>query len=151
MAKLTLSLGSNEGNREEHLQFAREQLAGRLGSVHYASPIVSTPPWGMTEQSDFLNQVIVLIARPVSSGQTVAAYLHALLDTTQAIERERGRKRRIHWGPRTLDIDLIFVDDLIYEDERISLPHPWWRQRAFVRDLLPPGLLDPYGRILDAG
>ncbi|WP_157975891.1 2-amino-4-hydroxy-6-hydroxymethyldihydropteridine diphosphokinase [Lewinella sp. IMCC34191] len=149
MAKLTLSLGSNEGNRDEHLQVARQALTERLGPVAYTSPVITTPPWGMTAQPDFRNQVIVLSIPDPNRGQPLKNYLHALLDQTQAIELEQGRTRDTHWGPRTLDIDMIFVDDLIYEDDRLSLPHPWWGHRSFVRDLLPPGLLDPYGRILD--
>ncbi len=59
-----------------------------------------------------------------------------LLDLTQGIETELGRKRKTHWGPRTCDIDIIFVDNIRFETKRLSLPHPWWAERAFVRDLL---------------
>ena len=151
MAKLTLSLGSNEGNRNQYLQDAREALAGRLGPVVYASDIAITPPWGPVSQGDFLNQVLVLHIDTPVRGTGIAERLHAILDITQDIERQYGRQRDQRWGPRTLDIDLVFLDDLTYEDERISLPHPWWLHRSFVRDLLPPGFVDPHGLILNQG
>lgn len=150
MAKLTLSLGSNVGDRDQYLLAAREELEDRVGHVLYASEIVTTAPWGRSEQENFRNQVLVLAVDLDGNATTLPDRLHEILDTTQEIEHGLGRKRDLHWGPRTLDIDLIFVDDLIYEDNRLSLPHPWWWHRPFVRDLLPAGLLDPYGRILDS-
>ncbi|NJB85232.1 2-amino-4-hydroxy-6-hydroxymethyldihydropteridine diphosphokinase [Lewinella marina] len=140
MAKLTLSIGSNLGNRDEHLKNAREALSRRLGLIHYASPVVETAPWGMTDQPAFLNQLLVVETNARLRGTSIRPELHRLLKETQQIEEELGRERDLHWGPRTVDIDLIFADDVIYEDERISLPHPWWRQRAFVTDLLPTDL-----------
>ena len=150
MAKLTLSLGSNLGDRRRFLADARRELGRQLGPLVYTSTLVRNPPWGPVPQEDFLNQVIVLSVEASLSGPPLPADLHRILDITQAIETRAGRQRDVRWGPRTLDIDLIFLEDIIYEDERLSLPHPWWWQRGFVRDLLPPGLLDPYGRILDA-
>ena len=135
MAKLTLSLGSNLGDRSEYLTRARRLLADRLGPLRYASPILETPAWGNTAQPDFLNQVIVV---ETALPPPLAATLHSLLDTTQSIERELGRVRTSHWGPRTIDIDIIFCGGVRYEDDRIQIPHPLWRQRSFVTDLLPP-------------
>lgn len=137
MAKLTLSLGSNLGDRDQYLREARRLLSKRLGEIVYESNLLQTPPWGKLDQPAFLNQVIVLHAPDRSAAQTVNAYLHHLLTVTQSIEAELGRERKEHWGPRTVDIDLIFLDDIIYEDERLSLPHPWWRERDFVHRLLP--------------
>ena len=151
MAKLTLSLGSNEGNREEYLGRARSELTDRLGPIVYASEIVSTPPWGPVPQGDFLNQVLLLEVDATLRGPGVAEGLHAILEITQSIERRCGRRREVHWGPRTLDIDLVFLEDVIYEDDRVSLPHPWWHHRPFVRDLLPFGVVDPHGYILNQG
>ncbi|THH41584.1 2-amino-4-hydroxy-6-hydroxymethyldihydropteridine diphosphokinase [Neolewinella litorea] len=137
MAKLTLSIGSNLGNREEILARARKALTAVLGPIRYASPVLETPPWGKEDQPSFLNQLLVVETAANLSGKGIRDELHRLLSSTQEIENKLGRQRDLHWGPRTIDIDLIFVDDLLYEDERISLPHPWWKQRSFVTDLLP--------------
>ena len=151
MAKLTLSLGSNLGDRRQLLTRAREELQRQLGPVLYASQIVSNPPWGPVPQGDYLNQVVVLAVDVPLSGPGIANALHRILDVTQSIEHAAGRLRDRRWGPRTLDIDVIFLEDIMYEDARLSIPHPWWYHRSFVRDLLPAGLLDPYGRILAPG
>ena len=138
MAKLTLSLGSNVGDRDLFLREARDLLRGRLGRLVYASEVIETEPWGKPDQSSFLNQVVMVVHSPEPAETSVGTYLHSILDITQAIEAELGRERKEIWGPRTVDIDLIFADDLTFEDERISLPHPWWREREFVTRLLPP-------------
>ena len=137
------------GDRAEFLTRARGLLADRLGREVYASAAVETAAWGPVAQADYLNQVIQLHIPGDLYGRPLRPELHRILDLTQAIEHDLGRVRAERWGPRTIDIDLIFLDDLVYEDERISLPHPWWYERSFVRDLLPPGSLDPHGRILD--
>ena len=149
MAKLTLSLGSNQGDRGEYLRQARAELTGRLGTVIFASDVVITPPWGPVLQPDFFNQILLIETERLLRGSDIARRLHGILDITQDIEQRCGRQRDQPWGPRTLDIDLIFADDIVYEDERISLPHPWWRQRAFVHELLPPGLADLHVPVFD--
>ncbi|WP_420460203.1 2-amino-4-hydroxy-6-hydroxymethyldihydropteridine diphosphokinase [Neolewinella sp.] len=148
MAKLTLSLGSNLGARSNALAAAREAIDLRLGTITYRSAIIETKAWGNTHQPEFLNQLITCSLGAFGETAIEPTYLHRVLDTTQSIEAQLGRVRDQPWGPRTIDIDLIFLDDIRYEDHRLSLPHPWWRQRAFVTDLLPPGF-DPYLRILD--
>jgi 2-amino-4-hydroxy-6-hydroxymethyldihydropteridine diphosphokinase len=140
VAKLTLSLGSNLGDRTTLLDQARERIVSEIGPVSYASDMVTTAAWGRTEQPDFLNQLLVIEldgARWPPRGEAARHTVHRLLDRCQAIEADLGRVRRMPWGPRTIDIDIIFLDDLVLETERISLPHPWWRQRTFVIDLLP--------------
>lgn len=131
---LTLSLGTNLGDRHEILTSARRLIAARIGPIRHASAVSETAAWGVTDQPDFLNQVIVVeyaLAPPPLRPQ-----LHALLDLTQGIETDLGRERKTHWGPRTCDIDLIFFGDLRYEDERLSLPHPWWQERDFVGGII---------------
>lgn len=137
MAKLTLSIGSNLGNREENLSRARAGLAAGLGDVVYTSPVRETPPWGLADQPSFLNQIVVVETLLPLIGPQIRESLHHILSFTQELEAKLGRERKTRWGPRTIDIDLIFAGDVLYEDDRISLPHPWWHARSFVTDLLP--------------
>ena len=119
-----ISLGSNVGNRVENLTYALHRLESTPGiRLINVSSLYETLPWGETEQRNFLNAVAVL--------RTSLEPL-AFLDICQAIENERGRKREIKWGPRSLDLDLIFYDDLEIESERLNLPHPLYRERDFV-------------------
>jgi 2-amino-4-hydroxy-6-hydroxymethyldihydropteridine diphosphokinase len=138
---LTIALGANLGDREATLATARQLIQDRLGSLYAVSYLQETPAWGMTDQPDFLNQVVVVVLRQeweelLITTSSLAAGLHQLLDTVQGIETELGRQRKEHWGPRTCDLDLIFLRDLRFEDERISLPHPWWRERDFVGGII---------------
>lgn len=158
---LTLALGTNLGDRHQILADTRRLIGERIGPLVYESATLETKAWGVEDQPDFLNQVIVVDGTafggtvlssgtatsgpPASRGESadagagnvsVRAMLHRLLDLTQAIEAELGRERKNQWGPRTCDIDIVFVDDLRYEDERISLPHPWWEARGFVGGII---------------
>jgi 2-amino-4-hydroxy-6-hydroxymethyldihydropteridine diphosphokinase len=84
-----------------------------------------TPPWGVTDQPPFINAVIAI-------STTLAP--HALLARAQACERALGRDRdrEQHWGPRTIDLDILAYDDLVRNDEALTLPHPRLFERAFV-------------------
>lgn len=140
--QVTLALGSNLGDRHAILANARKLIRERIGPVIKTSSLLETKAWGVTDQPDFLNQVIVVQYDPAlgaaagAAQVSLQAVLHRLLDLTQSIEHELGRERKTHWGPRTCDVDIVFVDDLRYEDERLSLPHPWWEVRGFVGGLL---------------
>lgn len=149
---LTIALGANLGDRDATLAKARQLIQDRLGLLHAVSTLQETPAWGMTDQPDFLNQVVVVVLKQewedlLTATSSLSSGLHKLLDAVQAIESELGRQREQHWGPRTCDLDLIFLDDLRYEDERISLPHPWWQKRDFVGGIISrelPELLVEY-------
>ncbi|MFT7121143.1 MAG: 2-amino-4-hydroxy-6-hydroxymethyldihydropteridine diphosphokinase [Neolewinella sp.] len=132
---LTLALGANLGDRHATLAEARRLISERVGPIVQESSLLETKAWGMEDQPDFLNQVII-VDEPGQRFDSIRDQLHALLDITQGIELALGRERKSHWGPRTCDIDLIFLDDIRYEDERISLPHPWWAQRDFVGGII---------------
>ncbi|WP_187270863.1 2-amino-4-hydroxy-6-hydroxymethyldihydropteridine diphosphokinase [Neolewinella aurantiaca] len=137
---VTLALGSNLGDRHATLITARRLIRRRIGLVIYESELLETKAWGVEDQPDFLNQVITVRYNPGSAAGAMQASLKTrllhLLDLTQGIEAALGRERKAHWGPRTCDIDIIFVDNIRFESERLSLPHPWWAERHFVRNLL---------------
>ncbi len=149
--QLTLALGANLGDRRKTLATARQLIREQIGPEIAATSLHETKAWGHKEQPDFLNQVMVVAIQQPALLQLAAAgkvpqLLHQVLDRTQHIESLLGRQRHEHWGPRTCDIDLIFVGDLRFEDHRISLPHPWWSERDFVGGIIRrelPWLLVP--------
>ena len=89
--------------------------------------IIETEPYGYTEQGKFLNTVY-----SIETLDTPAEFL----DKLHQIENEAERKREIHWGPRTLDLDILLYDDLVTEDEEITIPHPELTKRLFVLEPL---------------
>jgi len=123
MTTYFLSLGSNLGDRLERLQSAVRAMKAHSISVTAVSPVYETPPWGLTEQPAFLNA-----CAQVSWDGTP----EALLETLLTIEREQGRTRELHWGPRTLDLDLLYGEGVTRDTEFLRLPHPFFWERAFV-------------------
>jgi 2-amino-4-hydroxy-6-hydroxymethyldihydropteridine diphosphokinase len=117
-----ISLGSNLGDSLRTLRQAVVALGG-LGAVVAASSVYETDPVGLTEQPAFLNAVVEL--------DTTLEPL-PLLDALLAIEADSGRERGIRFGPRTLDLDLIWYDGLQLESDRLTLPHPRAHEREFV-------------------
>lgn len=138
MSRAVLSLGSNMDDPVAHLRSAVSALSPYLVSV---SPLYSTPPWGGVEQADFYNAAVI-VADP---GARPAEWLRR----SQDCERAAGRVRDVRWGPRTLDVDVISVDEVISDDPELTLPHPRAHLRAFV--LLPWWTLDPEARIPGRG
>jgi len=141
MTQVVVALGANIGEATATLAAARRRLEADIGRLTAASPVVRTAAWGVEDQPDFYNQVVLLELKDpggaAGAGERASkATLHRLLDLTQAIENDLGRRREQRWGPRTIDLDLILVGDLRYEDERLSLPHPWWAARDFVGGLI---------------
>ncbi len=119
-------LGSNEGDRAAHLQFALDGLADRAGRVVAISPVYETEPVGGPPQPDFLNAVVA-----VETG--LAA--RELLRVVKALEAEAGREPPEpgkRWGPRPLDIDILMVGDEQVDEPDLVVPHPRIHQRAFV-------------------
>ena len=117
-----LSLGTNLGSRHNNLQDAVDAL-GKVAAIEAISPIYETAPWGLTDQPTFLN--ICLKAKTLLDPE-------ALLITCQEIERQFGRVQLVKWGPRLIDIDLIYFNDQIVDDDNLIVPHPQIDQRAFV-------------------
>lgn len=132
-----LSLGSNQGDRINNLFDARKRLEKQAGKILRASSIYSTAAWGVTDQPDFLNQVIEIETK-LTPG--------LLLDTTKKIETSLGRIRTGKWGARIIDIDILFYRDAILNTSHLVLPHPELPNRNFV--LVPfneiaPGFIHP--------
>ncbi len=136
-----LSIGSNLGDRYQHLQLA-VRLLGE--SVVLVSGIYETPPWGDTDQPAYLNAAVLAV--------DPAAAPRDWLDRARACETAAGRVRdpERRFGPRTLDVDVIAVWDaddqpVLVDDAELTLPHPRAHQRAFV--LRPWIDIQPYGRL----
>ena len=124
MTRVYLSLGSNMGNRQDYLKKAVESLDRLLETeVKAVSSYYETAAWGLTDQADFLNLALALDTQlPAES----------LLSACQAIEKDLDRVRHEHWGPRTVDIDILLYGQEIWETEHLKVPHPYMSQRAFV-------------------
>lgn len=131
--RVVLALGSNLGDRAATLASAAAELAAVGGlTVEDVSGVVETDPVGGPEQGDYLNAVLVA---------TTTLTPHALLTAVQEVETEFGRVRRVRWGARTLDVDIVVYGDLVCTGERLALPHPRAHERGFV--LAPWASLEP--------
>jgi 2-amino-4-hydroxy-6-hydroxymethyldihydropteridine diphosphokinase len=127
-----LILGSNLGNRLQQLTAAKELLSNKAGTLTGESKIYETQPWGFEDQPWFLNQVVALKSdlEPVE-----------LLDVLKHAEKELGREPGEKWHARHIDIDILLCESMIFENERLQLPHPHLHERNFVliplMDLVP--------------
>ncbi len=129
-----IGIGSNMGDKKGLLDFAVKALGeNEYCAVKRVSEYIVTKPYGGVEQDDFLNGCIEL--------DTVLSP-HALLDLLHEIENRAGRKREIHWGPRTLDLDILLYDDTVMHDDTLTIPHPELAKREFV--LAPLAEIAPY-------
>ena len=117
-----LALGSNMGNRAANLKEAIASLAPQM-EVKARSAVYETDPWGFKEQEKFLNQVV-----------RVETYLkpEQLIKHLQRLEVALGRKESFPNGPRLIDIDILFYDDLVLYSPALTIPHPHLHERAFV-------------------
>lgn len=120
--QLFLGLGSNLGDRWTILQRAVQALAD-LMVIEALSPVYETAPWGLKRQPDFLNLCL---------SATTALEPLPLLTGIKRIEARLGRKLGLRWGPRLVDIDVLFYDNLVMGDEQLTIPHPRLAERAFV-------------------
>lgn len=122
--KVYLALGSNIGNREKNLSDALDNLKASNGiEVVNVSKIYETEPVGYLNQGNFLNMVILISTNKEPMD---------LLKELQKIEEDMKRIREIHWGPRTIDIDILLFDDLTINYRELIIPHPRMFERAFV-------------------
>ena len=141
MTDVVLSLGSNVGERLDHLNHAVQQLQvrGVITGIKVSS-VYETEPIGGPEQGAFLNIVCV--------GSTPLAALE-LLSEVQSIEKDLGRERHERWGPRVIDIDIVTFGQEVISLEFLQVPHPRAEHRAFV--LVPWKELDPRAQVPGIG
>ena len=118
--RAVLSIGSNMEDRRALLQTVFDEFADETIA---ASPVYATPPWGVTDQDEFLNAVLIV---------DVDCTPLELLRRGQKLEEAAERVRVRHWGPRTLDVDIVQIDGVTSEDPELILPHPYAHERAFV-------------------
>lgn len=119
MGRAFLGLGSNLGDRVAHLR----QAVGALPDVVAVSPVYETDPVGGPEQGPYLNLVVEL---------DTALSPRELLDVCRSCEEAAARERGVRWGPRTLDVDVLWVDGATVDDPDLEVPHPRLWQRRFV-------------------
>lgn len=124
--QIFILLGSNLGDRQENLDRARLEISRSVGEIITASSVYKTAAWGNTQQPDFYNQVIEI--RSASDPKK-------LIVDTQQVEQKMGRIREEKWGPRIIDIDILFHGDSVISNENLTLPHPEIANRRFT--LLP--------------
>lgn len=124
MARVYLALGSNVGNRYSHIKNTIALLGQEISNLRI-SKIYETKPTGYEKQDNFLNAAL--------EGDTVL-FPRELLELTRRVEKTVGRVQRFRWGPREIDIDILFYDDLVvvYDDPQLEIPHPRIHERDFV-------------------
>lgn len=131
-----IATGSNLGDKEEYIRQGSDALkACEECIVEKESGLIVTEPYGVTEQPQFLNGMLKI--------KTIFTPLE-LLEKLNEIEAAANRERKMHWGPRTLDLDIILYDDLILDTERLTIPHRDMQNREFV--LKPLAELAPWQR-----
>ena len=135
---IILALGTNIEPREQYLKDALAKIVDNNLKIILESSVYETPAWGGVADQNFLNMCIEVETE-------LEAY--EVLDTIQKIELELGRVRKEHWGNRTIDIDIITFNDLVFNDERLIVPHKYIHDRNFV---LAP-LVEMYDSIEIAG
>jgi dihydroneopterin aldolase/2-amino-4-hydroxy-6-hydroxymethyldihydropteridine diphosphokinase len=132
-----LALGTNIGDREDHLRRALDLLEAADGvDVIATGPVIETDPVGGVEQAAFLNSVVCV---RTTRGPW------ELLELAHVLEADARRVREIRWGPRTLDVDVLTFGDLVQDDPDLTLPHPRVHERAFA--LAPWDRMDPSARV----
>ncbi len=131
-----LGIGSNMGDKQGYVAQALTSLKKHplIRNVE-SSRLILTAPYGGVEQEDFLNGAI---------GLKTLLSPYELLSFLQTLEKEAGRERKVHWGPRTLDLDILFYDGFVSNEEVLTVPHPDMANRSFV--LEPLNELCPWQR-----
>jgi 2-amino-4-hydroxy-6-hydroxymethyldihydropteridine diphosphokinase len=142
VSRAVLSIGSNVGDRLEYLRGCVAELGEAVRAV---SAVYATAPWGGVRQDEFLNAVL-LVNDPAADAQE-------WLRRGQRCEAAAQRTRSLRWGPRTLDVDVIDVEQARQDDPQLTLPHPRAHERAFVLvpwlEVAPDAVLAGHGPVAD--
>lgn len=133
MTAVYIGLGSNMGDREAYLNGAEREI-GALNDTQITarSSLYLTPAWGVTDQDDFVNQVI-----EIETGFSA----HDLLEKLKQIEIKMGRQAGERWGPREIDLDILWYGGQQIDLPDLQIPHPYLRERLFV--LIPLEEVNP--------
>ncbi|HAK88155.1 MAG TPA: 2-amino-4-hydroxy-6-hydroxymethyldihydropteridine diphosphokinase [Nitrospiraceae bacterium] len=137
MAIVYIGIGSNIGNRQANCAGAVEELKSKGITVKKISSMHETEPWGLKEQPKFINMAV-----EAETSMSPEELLSAIKD----IEEDMGRKETVKWGPRIMDLDILFYDDIVIDMEHLHIPHPLLHKRDFVLNPLSeiaPGKLHP--------
>lgn len=132
MRQVHILLGGNLGDREKKLAEARFFINKSIGKIIEVSSIYETAAWGKENQPPFLNQVIII----ESNNSPIE-----LLKKLQQTELDLGRVRHEKWSERTIDLDILFIEDLVIDTEQLKVPHPYIQERLFT--LIPLSELSP--------
>ncbi len=127
MNQTYLLIGGNLGNRQKNLEKARQLIAANAGQVDKSSPLYETEAWGIEDQPAFLNQVL-LVSTKLDPRQ--------LLSTILDIEHQMGRERTEKFGPRSIDIDILFYNREIIDEPGLTIPHQQLHLRKFTLEPL---------------
>ncbi len=139
MATVFLALGSNVGDSRRHIEKAIELLGGSVHNITRA-PLYTSKAFGVTNQPDFVNTAL--------RGETSLTPAE-LLAFVKDVEQKVGRVQRFRWGPREIDIDIIFYGDRVQTDPTLTIPHPGLRERDFVLQPIvdiDPTFIDPLSK-----
>jgi len=123
VVNLILHIGSNIGDREKNLHHCVELIKTHLGSILQKSEVYATEAWGIKDQPEFYNQALSI---------TTSLSPHNVQKITQKIEFIIGKEKEYLWGPRKIDIDILFYGNKIINDSILIVPHPRMEQRNFV-------------------
>ena len=137
MEDVYLLFGSNEGDKVKHIERAVSMVQHKAGQIKRISSLYETEPWGLKEQQSFINQ-----AAQIDCNLAPAILLQLL----KSIEHEMGRREGTKWGPRIVDIDILFYGNQIIDTPQLVIPHPFLQDRRFTLEPLneiAPDLIHP--------
>ena len=132
MSIVHIGIGSNIGNRQENCREAVRQLGLRGVKVVKQSSMIETEPWGVADQPRFINMAV--------EAETDYAP-ETLFTALKEIEAAMGRTEAVRWGPRVIDLDILFYDDMVLDTPELKIPHPYLHERDFV--LIPLAEIAP--------
>ncbi len=137
MSTVYVGIGSNLGERQGNCFCAIDLLEKKGIIIKNKSSIYETEPWGVKDQPPFLNMVIK-VETDLQPSQ--------LLEVLKTVEKEVGREESYKWGPRVIDLDILLFDDIVVQEDSLTIPHPLMHERDFVlRPLLEiaPDVIHP--------